>query len=219
MFTYYRHEITVPAGQLKLKGELTIPRHAKTIIIFCHATGNSRDSLRCRVVARQLQQQGFGTLLPDLLTSEEINNSGRRFDLDLLTARLMTVTEWLMDRDMVGRYHLGYFATGTGAASALQAAAYLPEAIAAVVCSGGRPDLVRKELGRVESSVLFLVGSQDGYVLQLNREALENLICERQLTVIEGASHLFGNDRMDEVAGMACSWFKTHLQSLTVMDH
>ncbi len=127
-------EISIPLGRLKLKAELTIPRGARAIIIFCQAAGSSRNSLRSRIVARHLQKKGFGTLLPDLLTPEESNDNGKQSDQSLLTARLMAVTEWLMDRDLIGRYRLGYYSSSTGAASALQAASYLPEAIGAVVC-------------------------------------------------------------------------------------
>jgi dienelactone hydrolase len=216
MFTYYQHEISIPSGHLKLKGELTIPLHAKAIILFCQAAGNSRTSLRSRLVARRLQEKGFGTLLPDLLTPEETNTSGKQFDQSLLTARLMTITEWLMDRDLIGRYRLGYYASSTGAASALQAAAYLPEAIGAVVCRGGRPDLVSDDLARVEAPVLLIVGSEDKYVQNLNRTALERLTCERQLTVVEGVGDLFGNGKMEVVAGMTGTWFRDHLQPARV---
>jgi putative phosphoribosyl transferase len=56
------------------------------------------------------------------------------------------------------------------------------------------------------------VGSLDPIVLDLNREALNRLPGEKELRVVEGASHLFEEPgTLDRVAELARSWFVRHL--------
>ncbi|WP_431209552.1 hypothetical protein ACQ86N_25775 [Puia sp. P3] len=211
MYTYYRHEMEVPMGNVKISCELTIPVGAKGIIIFCQAEGNSRYSPNCRMAARYLNKRGFGTLLPELLTSEESDEDGVP-GIDLLAARLMSVTEWLMERDWFHRYRIGYYACGSGAAFALEAAAYLPEAVDTVVCRGGRPVPQRDVLACVEAPVLLIVGSLDNQGLQLNKEAMKIIRSERQLAVLEGTFSSFGDGRMEQVMAMTWSWFASHMK-------
>ena len=211
MYTYYKHEIEVPMGNTRIGCELTIPVGAKGIIIFCQAEGNSRYSPNCRMAARYLNRRGFGTLLPELLTAEELDGD-KTPDMDLLTARLMSVTEWVMDHDWTHRYRIGYYACGSGAVFALQAAAYLPEAVAAVVCRSGRPVLQGEILQRVGSPVLLIVAGADSQALQLNKEALRMMQCERQLVVLENTTSSFGDGRMDQVMGMTQAWLVSHME-------
>ncbi|MBS1606552.1 MAG: dienelactone hydrolase family protein [Bacteroidetes bacterium] len=211
MYTYYKHEIEVRMGNVRIGCELTIPVGAKGIIIFCQAEGNSRYSPNCRMAARYLNKNGFGTVLPELLTPEE-SNGDKALDMDLLTARLMSVTEWLMDRDRFHRYRLGYYACGSGAAFALEAAAYLPEAVDAVVCRSGRPVLKEDIIQRIEAPVLMIAAAMDRQALQLNREAMGKMRCERQLIVLEGTTSSFGDGRMEQVMGMTRSWFLSHMK-------
>jgi len=49
-------------------------------------------------------------------------------------------------------------------------------------------------------------------VLDLNRRAQAELRCENHLAVVPGATHLFdGPGTLDAVAGLARSWFISHL--------
>jgi putative phosphoribosyl transferase len=61
---------------------------------------------------------------------------------------------------------------------------------------------------------LLIVGGEDTQVIQLNREALAQLHCEKQLVIVPGATHLFEEPAaLDEVARLACDWFQRHLVS------
>ena len=208
----YHDQVTIPIRKTSLKGELTIPAESKSIIIFSHGSGSSRLSPRNKLVADYLHKNNFGTLLFDLLTEEEDQDYFTRFDIELLTRRLVGATEWL--ENFGPAYHLavGYFGASTGAASALKAAAYLPN-IQAVVSRGGRPDLASDVLDRVESPTLLIVGSLDYDVIRLNTEAYMQLKCEKELAIIEGATHLFEErGMMQQVCEKACNWFEKHLQ-------
>jgi putative phosphoribosyl transferase len=154
----YQNEVSIPADGVRLKGELFIPKSAKAILIFSHGSGSSRFSKRNQHVATYLQGHGFGTLLFDLLTAEEDKNYYNRFAIDLLKERLVAATIWLKKLPAAKNINIGYFGASTGAASALKAAARLPE-IFAVVCRGGRPDLAMEDLPSVQSPTLLIVGS------------------------------------------------------------
>lgn len=204
--------MNIPSGNVILKGDLVIPKKANAIIIFSHGSGSSRLSKRNRAVAHYLQNKNFGTFLFDLLTEEEDLIYHNRFDIDLLTERLAGVTRWLEKHPVAKDFRIGYFGASTGAASALKAAAVLPE-ISAVVSRGGRPDMASGSLHQVSCPVLLIVGSLDYDVLLLNKKAYAALNCEKKLEVIEGATHLFEETgKMEIVSELAASWFEKYLQ-------
>jgi putative phosphoribosyl transferase len=203
--------VRVPIGTIHLEGNLTLPAHAAAVVLFAHGSGSSRHSPRNTFVARQLQQAGLGTLLLDLLTAREDESYATRFDIGLLTDRLVAATGWLRQQPATKRLAVGYFGASTGAAAALDAAARLGDAVGAVVSRGGRPDLATS-LEDVKAPTLLIVGSFDPEVLVLNRQAFDHLTCPRELTVIPGATHLFEEPgTLEEVARLAASWFARHL--------
>ncbi len=211
-------EITEQAVRIPpdgLSGDLMIPERARGIVLFAHGSGSSRYSPRNRYVAGVLQQGGFATLLLDLLTpaEEQIDISTRqfRFDIELLAKRLIEATDWLQREPATSSLSIGYFGASTGAAAALIAAAERPS-INAVVSRGGRPDLAGITLPRVHAPTLLIVGSLDQTVIQLNREALARLRCEKQLAIVPRATHLFEEPgTLEEVSKLARSWFEMHL--------
>jgi pimeloyl-ACP methyl ester carboxylesterase len=170
-------------------------------VVFAHGSGSSRYSPRIQFVARVIRESGNGTLLFDLLTAEEEieDNVTRslRFDIGLLARRLAEVTRWLVERRAACDLGIGYFGSSTGAVAALVAAAErrrrgeFGQRIDAVVSRGGRPDLAGDTLPRVQSPTLLIVGGYDDVVIRLNKEALAELRCERELKIVPGATHLF----------------------------
>ena len=207
----FHKEVSIPVGKVTVQGELIIPLIAKAVIIFSHGSGSSRFSTRNRMVAKYLHEKNFGTLLFDLLTEEEDQDYDNRFDIDLLTERLTGATKWLQELDAVKDCRIGYFGASTGAASALKAAAILPN-INAVVSRGGRPDLAMDDLHLVEAPTLLIVGSLDYDVLQLNKEAYEQMKCEKKLEAVEGATHLFEEPgKIEIVSKLAAHWFEKYL--------
>jgi putative phosphoribosyl transferase len=212
-----KREVSIEAGNVLLPGTLTLPKNAKEVVVFAHGSGSSRHSPRNRQVAKVLQAQGLGTLLFDLLSKEEElldqQTAELRFNIGLLTARLVGVTKWVTQQTSTKTLPIGYFGASTGAAAALAAAAQLPDLVAAVVSRGGRPDLAAEALGNVHASVLLLVGALDEKVVGLNRQALKRLQCQnKQLVLIPGATHLFEEPgTLEQVAQAAAAWFTQHL--------
>ena len=212
----YQKDVSIPAGKISLRGELVIPARAKSIVLFSHGSGSSRFSIRNKQVANGLHVKNIGSLLFDLLTEAEDIYYRNRFDINLITERLITATRWLEALPNTKGCVIGYFGASTGAASALKAAAILPD-IGAVVSRGGRPDLAREDLAKVKSPTLLIVGSLDTEVIQLNKDAFAQLKCEKKLTIIEGATHLFEESgKMEIVSELAASWFENHLTSVQV---
>lgn len=212
--------VSIPAEGVTLQGDLTVPAGARGIIIFAHGSGSSRLSPRNRMVARHLQEAGFGTLLFDLLTAREesVDNVTRalRFDIEFLTGRLAAATEWLGSQAIAHDLPFGYFGASTGAAAALMAAARHPGMIGAVVSRGGRPDLAGVLLRSVASPTLLIVGGADEAVLALNRTALAQLACrQKELAIVPGATHLFEEPgTLERVSELAGQWFARHLRGV-----
>jgi putative phosphoribosyl transferase len=212
-----KREVSIDAGDALLQGTLSLPKDAKGIILFAHGSGSSRHSPRNQRVAKVLQTQGLGTLLFDLLSTEEElidqQTAELRFNIGLLAARLIGITRWVAQQASTGGLPIGYFGASTGAAAALVAAAQLPDLVAAVVSRGGRPDLAAEALGQVHASVLLLVGALDEKVVSLNRQALRRLQCQnKQLVLVPGATHLFEEPgTLEQVAQAAAAWFAEHL--------
>ncbi|MDP2762158.1 MAG: dienelactone hydrolase family protein [Sideroxyarcus sp.] len=205
--------VHIPADAVELDGELIIPAPAGSVVLFAHGSGSSRFSPRNTYVAKVLQQRGIGTLLFDLLTREEDQDYETRFDIALLTQRLLSATAWLQSRPQTQTLKLGYFGASTGAAAALQAAAKMGSQVAAVVSRGGRPDLAGEAaLRRVITPTLLIVGGADYEVIELNRQAYARMNCEKELTLIPGATHLFEEPgTLEQAAHSAADWFAQHL--------
>lgn len=199
-----------------LEGALCVPEGARGLVAFIHGSGSSRHSARNRAVATALQEGGLATLLFDLLTPDEeaIDAVTRhlRFDIELLSTRVVAVVDQLGHRPETKGLALGLFGASTGAAAALVAAAARPRRVEAVVCRGGRPDLAMSSLEQVAAPVLLLVGELDDIVVALNQSALTHLRGEALLELIPGATHLFEEPgTLALVAARASRWFRQHL--------
>jgi putative phosphoribosyl transferase len=208
--------VKVDAAGVTLEGNLAVPDPARGIVVFAHGSGSSRHSPRNRYVASVLQEAGLATLLVDLLTLEEeridVRTAHIRFDIDLLAARLVGCTAWLAQQPPTQELRVGYFGASTGGGAALVAAAERPDDVGAVVSRGGRPDLAGEALPRVKAPTLLIVGGNDTPVIKMNREALALLQCEKQLSIVPGATHLFEEPgTLEEVARLAREWFLQYL--------
>jgi putative phosphoribosyl transferase len=209
--------VQIPAGGVTIEGMLEIPEHAVGLVLFAHGSGSSRHSPRNNYVAGVLRQAGVGTLLMDLLTPEEDRDYAQRFDIGLLTQRLLDAARWVGARETTRNLALGFFGASTGAAAALEAAALLGRGATAVVSRGGRPDLASREtLASMMAPTLLLVGGRDDGVIDLNQQAYDQLHCEKRLIIVPGATHLFEEPgTLEEVARLAAAWFARHFAPVT----
>jgi putative phosphoribosyl transferase len=196
-----------------LEGNLIVPDGARGVVAFAHGSGSSRFSSRNRFVAEALREGGLGTLLIDLLTRDEERideyTAQLRFDIGMLARRVGGAVAWL--RREHPNQPVGVFGASTGGGAALVAAADAPDAIAAVVSRGGRPDLAGDALPRVQAPTLLIVGGDDDVVIDLNQQAHDRMRCERRLEIVPGATHLFEEPgTLERVAELARDWFIRH---------
>ena len=202
----------VRIGPQALEGELVVPGQARALVVFAHGSGSSRRSPRNLEVARALNARGLGTLLFDLLLTEEAADRANVFDIALLGSRVGDAIDWLDRRPALAALPVGLFGASTGAAAALVAAAARPQRVYAVVSRGGRPDLAGDALPRVRAPTLLLVGGADSEVLALNRSAQARMAAPTELAVVPGATHLFEErGALERVTQLAGDWFASHL--------
>lgn len=211
--------VRIPAGEVELEGTLRLSAQPVGVVLFAHGSGSSRFSPRNRFVAEGLHQAELGTLLMDLLTQEEEGIDERtrhlRFDIGMLAQRLVHATDWLAQNPDTRILPVGYFGASTGGAAALVAAAQRSDVVGAVVSRGGRPDLAGTLLSRVRAPTLLIVGGSDEIVVELNRQALEQMPPGiGRLEIVPRATHLFEEPgALEEVTRLAREWFVRHLAS------
>lgn len=210
------NEVIIPAGRARLGGNLDIPERAQGIVVFAHGSGSSRHSPRNRFVAGVLREGGLATLLLDLLSQDEeaidLQTTRLRFDIALLAERVLQAMDWLQKTPATSELNIGLFGSSTGAGAALVAAAERPELVKAVVSRGGRPDLAAVALGKVHAPTLMIVGGNDKVVIELNKQAMEQMSAETKLEIVPRATHLFEEPgALEEVSRLATNWFQEHL--------
>ena len=208
--------VAVGSGGGELIGDLEVPPDAMGLVVFAHGTGSSRFSPRNRLVAQVLRDDGFATLLLDLLTESEeqrdLQTREFRFDVGLLADRVLSALDVMRDHDAVRGLPVGLFGASTGAAAALIAAAG-DQSVRAVVSRGGRPDLAGDALRDVEAPTLMIVGGRDPRILDANRQASRELAAPQHIEVIPGATHLFEEPgALERVAALAAAWFGEHVK-------
>jgi dienelactone hydrolase len=210
---------------IELKGRLSTPENVQGLIIFAHGSGSSATSSRNLKVAQILNEDGFATLLFDLLTHVEQESDDKsqmlmnkvpsltlnKFNIELLTERLDAATQWVQNNDDIKHLAIAYFGASTGAAAALYAASSFKD-VKTVISRGGRTDLVDKNtLSNITCPCLFIVGSNDKKVIDINKNTMNHLINvkDKKLEVIKGASHLFEEKGMiEQVGGRASEWLE-----------
>lgn len=207
-------EIEIPILNKTLKGDLIVLPHMKALIVFAHGSDSSRKSPRNQGVAAYLNKHGFGTLLFDLLTSEEATDRRNVFNIDLLADRLVVATRYVRAMSEInGDLPIGFFGASTGAGAAIKAADLLSieEEIFAVVSRGGRPDLAGSSLNTMKAPTLLIVGGNDFGVIELN-ELAEAKLKSAMLLIIPQATHLFVEPgTMEQVSRKATEWFEQQL--------
>ncbi|RTR00188.1 dienelactone hydrolase family protein [Halomonas nitroreducens] len=210
------HLFELALDDATLEGDLLMPEQPMGIVVFAHGSGSSRFSPRNQQVARFLADQGLAALLFDLLTPDEnvIDERTRalRFDIDLISRRLIGVVDRVSQASETRHLGIGLFGASTGAAAALIAAAARPERVRAVVSRGGRADLAGDHLGSVQAPTLLLVGENDPTVLRLNELARQRIPGRCELVVVPGATHLFEEPgTLEAVQEHAARWLLRYL--------
>jgi dienelactone hydrolase len=185
------------------------------VVLLAQPAGDPHDNLSYQYIGDRLHEAGFATLRIDLVTPVEAGYSESYFDIKLLTERLEAATHWLIKKPPIRLFRLGYFTDGTGTAAALCAAAHLKTEIRAVVSCGGRPDLAVAALPQVDAPTLLIAGGEDHAVARINQRISNMLSGEVEIEIVPGATNLFVEPALGEVARLTCHWFGHHLKKRT----
>ncbi len=210
--------VSIPVGAAAIQGDLRLPGRAGSVVAFAHGSGSSRRSYRNRFTAGVLEEEGFGTLVLDLLTAkeqaEDAATARLRFDVHVLAERLGGAMDWLLVEGPLPSPGLALVGASTGAAAALVTAAERAGLVHAVVSRGGRPDLAGPALARVKAPTLLIVGGLDGEVLALNQNAMARMVGEVRLAIVPGAGHVFDEPgTLGEAARLTTEWLRRWLPS------
>jgi len=215
---------------------MVIPDTPIGMVIFAHGSGSSKESPRNKKIASIFNRMGLSTLPIDLLTEEENEMDLRaqkikdkipglvlnKFNIGLLTERLVSITKWLSNNKPFSAKNIGYFGSSTGVAATFLAASKLSKMpdkdgvfdynIKAIVSRGGRTDLINDTniLKHMNVPSLFIVGSKDEQIIKINKKTMSefNPPTKSKIKIIDGASHLFEEEgKIEEVADIAGNWF------------
>ena len=212
----YIDNIVIPT--IYLKGRLFIPTNSKAIIIFVHGSGSNRFSIRNEFISKHFNEQEFATLLIDLLSEKEKQEDAVskhiRFDVELLTQRLISITKWVLNNQLTKHLLVGYFSSSSGTAAALNASIAFNE-VKAIVSRGGRTDLIEENvLHKIITPSLFIVGEKDDLIIKFTKRAYKEIINtnSKEISIIPKACHFFEEPgKMEEVSNIALDWFKFHI--------
>jgi putative phosphoribosyl transferase len=198
-------------------GTLAVPERGWGAVVFAQCGGTGRDRRHHHSLATSLQNLGLATLAVDLFSPAEERaaefTSKNRFDVSLMTDRLIAATDWLNQNYSEFHSTTAYFATGAAAAAALNAAADRQD-IAAVVSCGGLPILAGSALKDVASATLLIVGELDSPVIDWNVTAFERLgrAYRRELIIVPSATNSFEEPgAFEEAARLTTQWFVRYL--------
>ena len=203
-----------------LEGILCVPeKHFGNLVIFVHGSGSSQYSSRNEYLSEVLNRSGISTLLVNLLLvrESEIDNKTQkyRFNIELLTDRLLTITDAMLQNELTRSFKLGYFAVSSGTAAAVKAAVHRNNDVITIVSRSGRLDLVDSySLRNLRSSILILIGSRDGSITDISYKLFKeiNVHTVKKIILIPGATHLFPEPgKTEQVARIAAGWFKDYL--------
>ena len=118
----HQPRLYIELPDVRLVGDLLLPDNAQGLVVFVHGSGSSRLSPRNQEVARYLGERGLATLLFDLLSEAEERidriTCELRFDIPLLTRRLVGVLDWIAADPDLTPLPVGLFGASTGAAAA-----------------------------------------------------------------------------------------------------
>lgn len=206
--------LDIVCGKAHLEADLLIPERAHGIVLVPFPMGGGqRLGARDAYLANALRAAGFATLLANLLTHGEDRLATLRYNVKVLTQRIVALTHWAREQPRLLGMPVGYVASGATAAAALRAADRLGEIVRAVVIRSGRPDLAGADpLGGIQSATLIIAGERDEDLHAPNRQAYERMNCRREMLLVPRAGHFFDEPgTLDHATRHATRWMSRWL--------
>jgi len=156
--------VLIRTRKATLDGRLTVPENPSALILIIGLGGTFHQE-RLRYLAAELQEEGFATLIADLLTSDEQQFDSRtghfRVDALFLADRIRGIAGWLWCEDPTRHLPLGIFASGFAASAAMTATATDLQPFALVV-HAPRIDAISSRLERSDRAPTLLLQDDPG---------------------------------------------------------
>ncbi len=211
-------EISITSGNQSLRGSLGLPDNPKGLILLTQA-GGVHPGCRHEFAAQILEQQGFATLLINLVSFRDPQNGDVTNNVPLLTQRILDCLTWLRSDPITAELPCGLLAGGASVPAALRATAQRDTQVHALVCRGGLPDqaggLYLEILSR---PTLLLFGAQDALGQASGLRCQEKTQRHCKIEIIPEADREFSATLHFEVsAQLACQWFLAHVNSNTAL--
>lgn len=207
----------ISLSNIPIKGILSIPDQARCLILFVHGSGSNRFSSRNSYLSELFQNNGFATLLIDLLTDDEKNidqvKKSYRFNSDLLTERVVSILQWINNDLRLAGFPIGCYSSSSGAAATIKASLQLDN-IRTIVAKSGRVDFLEEKNIRIKIPILLLAGSRDKFTVEVNKKFQDRVKNTGlvKLTVIPGATHYFDEEgKLDQVFKISLGWYNNYL--------
>jgi predicted phosphoribosyltransferase/dienelactone hydrolase len=208
----------ISISNVNLKGVLNIPPGASALILFIHGSGSDRFSIRNKYLSCLFNKNGFATLLIDLLTEDEKKldqvYKTYRFDLDLLTKRVVGISDWIMHNPKTKNMPIGYFSSSTGSVAALKASLH-SDNIRTIIAKSGRLDLLDNSTKyKLKIPILLIVGGRDSSVVKMNKIIYDELKGYKlvKFSVIPYASHFFEEEgKLNDIFVISQNWYRKYL--------
>jgi putative phosphoribosyl transferase len=198
--------VHLEAAGVVLEAELTMPPRAHAVVVLADASRPARFVQRHRSLAEQLQDNGYATVLTELLTQPEAWQDERtlrlRLDAALLAGRINGIARTLTSRSDTRGLPVGLFGTASAANAMLLATA--TSRMGAVVCCHARPNLSTATLARVTTPALFLVDDTNATEVETNERAAASIAAPRLLQPVPDSGDI-------DIFKHTIDWYAEHL--------
>jgi predicted phosphoribosyltransferase/alpha-beta hydrolase superfamily lysophospholipase len=200
---------TIQRGEVSLVADLTRPAGTPPfpLVVFVHGFGSSKESPRNQVIAAHLLDRGIATLMFDLSGHGESTRDPNE-NIDAYVADLDAVYGWVLAQEDIDGKRIGISGSSLGgviATRALIAGKVYPRTMVLRA-----PPMEPEEFRAIDVPSLLLVGSYDPLLSEVRAGAALNP--ELTLSVVEGASHLFGEPgALEEALARTVNWFEKAL--------
>ncbi len=216
MIGYIRRDepLLIWTGHAMLDAVLSLPQNAEALVVIVGLGGTFHHE-RIRSVAREFQDQGFATLIADVLTADEQQFDARtghfRVDTPFLSSRVKDIVEWAATQELTGGMPVALFAGSTTAAACLDAAEDL--SLFAMTLIGPKYEGIRDRIGSIDTPTL-IVFDHPPTLPQLAEMSAAPMV--NSVITVPGISALLENDiAADLAARESLSWFAEHVPAAT----
>jgi len=184
----------------------------RAVVLVAYGEPACRLDPRHRAAARRLAKAGMAVLAFDLLDTLEARDPSKALDIERLADRFLEAIRWVRRQPRFSRSPIGLLAAQAGASAAIRAAGVGRDTVQAIVCRGGRPDLLGDLACGHGAAVLYVVGGRDPRLPVRAAAVPPPFSANCRLEIIAGASPACQEPgAFETVTALAEGWFLQHL--------